>query len=123
MPRHDQVSYRDLRVHESHVRGEEGGGLEIALGMLHLSRVSIAACCVGTAERMLQLGMDYAKKRNAFGKPIASRQAIQGNVAQMATEAFPLERHFCDCRSFHSEEGTEETQKLLIARAAFRGLL
>lgn len=39
------------------------------------------------------------------------------------TEAFPLERHFRDCRSFHFEEGTEEIQKLLIARAAFRGLL
>ena len=176
-PRHYQVSYRDLRVHESQVLGEEGGGLEIALGMLHLSRVSIAACCVGTAERMLGLGMDYAKKRNTFGKSIASRQAIQGNVAQMATEieatrllyrkaarmfdmglpmeteaamaklfaeqmvtrvaemalrmhggvgfteAFPLERHFRDCRSFHFEEGTEEIQKLLIARAAFRGQL
>ena len=170
-PRHYSVIYRDLRVHESQVLGAEGKGLEIALGMLHLSRVSIAACCVGTAERMLELAVDYARKRSTFGKPIASRQAIQANLAQMATEieatrllyrkaawmfdqrlpmvteasmaklfseqmvirvaemalrihggvgfteAYPLERHFRDCRSFHFEEGTEEIQKLLIARA------
>ena len=54
--------------------------------MLHLSRVSIAFCCVGTAQRMLDLAIDYAKKRSTFGKKIATRQAIQGNVAQMAVE-------------------------------------
>jgi alkylation response protein AidB-like acyl-CoA dehydrogenase len=173
-PRHYHVTYKDLRVPESQILGEKGQGLDIALGMLHLSRVSIAACCVGTAERMFQLAVDYAKRRTTFGKPIASRQAVQGNVAQMATEieatrllyqraawkfdqgedivteaamakvfseqmvvrvaemalrmhggigftqAYPLERHFRDCRSFHFEEGTEEIQKLLIARKYLR---
>jgi acyl-CoA dehydrogenase len=32
------------------------------------------------------------------------------------TQAYDLERHFRDARSFHFEEGTEEIQKLLIAR-------
>jgi alkylation response protein AidB-like acyl-CoA dehydrogenase len=174
-PRHYNVYCRNLRVHESQILGAEGRGLDIALGMLHLSRVSIAACCVGTADRMLELALDYAKKRSTFGKPIAGRQAIGGNMAQMATEieavrllyrkaawmfdqglsmvmeasmakllgeqmvmrvaemalrmhggvgftdAYPLERHFRDCRSFHFEEGTEEIQKLLIARAFLAG--
>jgi alkylation response protein AidB-like acyl-CoA dehydrogenase len=119
---------------------------------------------------MLDLAVVYAKKRSTFGKLIASRQAIQNNLAQMATElqaarllayeaawkfdqgqdivkeaamaklfaeqvltrvsemalrihggvgytkAYDLERHFRDARSFHFEEGTEEIQKLLIAR-------
>lgn len=173
-PRHYNVFYRNLRVHESQILGEKGRGLDIALGMLHLSRVSIAACCVGTAQRMLDLAIDYAKRRSTFGKLIATRQAIQGNLAQMATEieatrvlyqkaawkfdqgqeivteaamaklfseqmvmrvaemalrihggigfteAYPLERHFRDCRSFHFEEGTEEIQKLLIARSLLK---
>ena len=85
-PRHYNIFYRDLRVHESQILGDRGKGLDIALGMLHLSRVSIAACGVGTAQRMLDLAVDYAKRRHTFGKPVASRQAIQGNVAQMATE-------------------------------------
>ncbi|NLT34462.1 MAG: acyl-CoA dehydrogenase [Gaiellales bacterium] len=173
-PRHYNVYYRDLRVHESQILGEKGRGLDIALGMLHLSRVSIAYCGVGTAQRMLDLAVAYAKKRMTFGKLLSTRQAIQSNVAQMATEieatrllaakaawkfdqgldmvvdasmakmfseqmtmrvaemalrmhggvgfteAYPLERHFRDCRSFHFEEGTEEIQKLLIARSLLK---
>jgi len=39
---------------------------------------------------------------------------IHGGIGY--TQAYPLERHFRDARSFHFEEGTEEIQKLLIAR-------
>ncbi len=169
-PRHYNVIYKDCRVPASNILGEKGKGLDVAFGMLHLSRVSIAFCCVGLAQRMLDLAIDYAKQRTTFGKLIAKRQAIQNNVAQMGTEiqaarllayeaawkfdagqdivkeaamaklfaeqvitrvsemalrihggigytrAYPLERHFRDARSYHFEEGTEEIQKLLIAR-------
>ncbi|GAB4250965.1 MAG: acyl-CoA dehydrogenase family protein [Thermoleophilia bacterium] len=169
-PRHYNVIYENCRVPAANMLGEEGRGLDVAFGMLHLSRVSIAFCCVGLAQKMLDLAVDYAKKRRTFGRLIATRQAIQNNVAQMATEiqaarllayeaawkfdqgqeivkeaamaklfaeqvltrvsemalrihggvgytrAYSLERHFRDARSFHFEEGTEEIQKLLIAR-------
>jgi len=169
-PRHYNVIYKNCRVSSSNVLGERGKGLDVAFGMLHLSRVSIAFCCVGLAQKMLELAIDYAKKRTTFGKSLVSRQAIKNMVAQMGTEieaaralaykaawqfdqgqdivkeaamaklfaeqvvisvsemalrihggigytrAYPLERHFRDARSFHFEEGTEEIQKLLIAR-------
>ncbi len=173
-PRHYNVIYKDCRVPASNVLGEKGKGLDVAFGMLHLSRVSIAFCCVGLAQRMLDLAIDYAKKRTTFGKLLVKRQAIQNNVAQMGTEiqaarllayeaawkfdqgqdivmeaamaklfaeqvitrvsemalrihggigytrAYPMERHFRDARSYHFEEGTEEIQKLLIARHLFK---
>jgi alkylation response protein AidB-like acyl-CoA dehydrogenase len=173
-PRHYNVIYKDCRVPASNVLGEKGKGLDVAFGMLHLSRVSIAFCCVGLAQRMLDLAIDYAKKRTTFGKLLVKRQAIQNNVAQMGTEiqaarllayeaawkfdqgqdivmeaamaklfaeqvvtrvsemalrihggigytsAYPMERHFRDTRSYHFEEGTEEIQKLLIARHLFK---
>jgi alkylation response protein AidB-like acyl-CoA dehydrogenase len=43
---------------------------------------------------------------------------IHGGIGY--TKAYPLERHFRDVRSFHFEEGTEEIQKLLIARELLR---
>ncbi|MBI5603204.1 MAG: acyl-CoA dehydrogenase family protein [Deltaproteobacteria bacterium] len=85
-PRHFNGGYENCRVPASQVLGEKGKGLDVAFGMLHLSRVSIAFCCVGLAQRMLDLAVDYAKKRTTFGKRIAQRQAIQNNIAQMGTE-------------------------------------
>lgn len=85
-PRHYNVIYKNCRVPAAHVLGEKGKGLEVAFGMLHLSRVSIAFCCVGLAQRMLDLSISYAKKRTTFGKLLAKRQAIQNNIAQMGTE-------------------------------------
>jgi len=85
-PRHYNVIYKDCRVPASNVLGEKGKGLDVAFGMLHLSRVSIAFCEVGLAQKMLDLAIDYAKKRSTFGKLLAKRQAIQNNIAQMGTE-------------------------------------
>ena len=85
-PRHFNVIYDNCRVPASNILGVKGQGLDVAFGMLHLSRVSIAFCCVGLAQKMLDLAIAYAKKRSTFGKLLAKRQAIQNNVAQMATE-------------------------------------
>ena len=85
-PRHYNVIYENCRVPAANILGEKGKGLEVAFGMLHLSRVSIAFCCVGLAQRMLDLAIDYAKQRTTFGKLLSKRQAIQNNIAQMGTE-------------------------------------
>ncbi len=67
--------------------GEEGVGLEVALGgFLVPSRISLAMSCVGLAQRSLELAIDYAKRRETFGRPIAERQAISFKLAEMATE-------------------------------------
>jgi alkylation response protein AidB-like acyl-CoA dehydrogenase len=85
-PRHYNVIYTDCRVPATSILGEKGKGLDVAFDMLHLSRVSIAFCEVGLAQRMLDLAIGYAKKRTTFGKLLAKRQAIQNNIAQMSTE-------------------------------------
>jgi alkylation response protein AidB-like acyl-CoA dehydrogenase len=67
--------------------GEEGEGLEIALsGFLAPSRISVAMTCVGLARRALELALDYANRRETFGKRIAARQAIAFKLAEMATD-------------------------------------
>ena len=85
-PRHYNVIYKNCRIPADRVLGEKGKGLDVAFGMLHLSRVSIAFCEVGLAQQMLDLAIAYAKKRSTFGKPLSKRQAIQNNIAQMGTE-------------------------------------
>lgn len=85
-PRHYNVIYKNCRVPGANILGQRGKGLDVAFGMLHLSRVSIAFCEVGLAQRMLDLAIGYAKKRSTFGKFLAKRQTIQNNIAQMGTE-------------------------------------
>jgi alkylation response protein AidB-like acyl-CoA dehydrogenase len=85
-PRHFNVIFEDCETSEKHILGEKGKGLNVAFDILALSRVSIAACCVGVAQRFLDLCRVHAKKRNTFGKPLSKRQAIQWSLAEMGTD-------------------------------------
>jgi len=84
--RHGEVLFENMRVPEANVIGQVGQGLEVAYSALNLSRASIATCCVGNGDKLLELSIAYAKKRQTFGKPIASRQAIQWMLAEMGTQ-------------------------------------
>ncbi len=66
--------------------GEEGEGFDIALALLEGGRAGIAAQAVGIAQACLEEAVAYAKERHQFGQPIASFQAIQHQIADMATE-------------------------------------
>jgi alkylation response protein AidB-like acyl-CoA dehydrogenase len=67
--------------------GEEGEGLGVALsGFLAPSRIAVGMTCVGLAQRALDLALEYAKRRETFGRKIAERQAIAFRLAEMATD-------------------------------------
>lgn len=67
--------------------GDEGDGLQVAMGgFLAPSRISLAMTCVGLARRALELAVDYAQRRETFGRKLAQRQAISFKLAEMATE-------------------------------------
>ena len=84
------LTFKDCAVPVSNVLGEVGQGLDIALDVLDESRGSIAASCLGLAQKFLELSVARAKKRITFGKPIAQRQAIQQMLADMATDIYAL---------------------------------
>lgn len=65
--------------------GEEGRGMQAALGGLELGRINIAARGCGLASAALMDSVKYAQIRKTFGKPIAEHQAIQLKLGEMAT--------------------------------------
>jgi len=80
---HAILRFRDVRIDARYRLGEEGEGLDVALGGFLLpSRISVAMSCVGLAERAQELAVAYAKERVTFGKPLATRQAIQFYLAE-----------------------------------------
>ncbi|SEB14644.1 acyl-CoA dehydrogenase [Thalassobacillus cyri] len=81
-----QIIFEDCVVPEENVIGEVGMGYVSALKILGEGRVGLAARAVGSCEKLIEMSASYAKERVQFGKPIASNQAIQWMLADMATD-------------------------------------
>ncbi len=77
--------FDDVTVDSSQLIGQPGDGFAIAMAALDGGRVAIAAQALGVGETALQEALAYAKRRVAFGQPIAQYQAIQFMLADMAT--------------------------------------
>jgi short/branched chain acyl-CoA dehydrogenase len=75
------------RVPAENLLGERGRGFAQFLSILDDGRVAIAALAVGVIEACLELSTEYAKHRNAFGKPIGSNQAVAFKCSDMAVMA------------------------------------
>ena len=80
------VYLSDCRVPREALLGGEGDGFKIAMATLDGGRIGIAAQALGIAQGALDASVAYAKERVQFGKPIATLQAIQWMIADMATE-------------------------------------
>jgi short/branched chain acyl-CoA dehydrogenase len=81
-----ELSFRDCAVPEGNLLGPRGAGLRQFLEILDGGRIAIAAMGVGLAQGAYDLAYAYAKDREQFGRPIASFQAIQFALADMAVE-------------------------------------
>ncbi|MBY0453855.1 MAG: acyl-CoA dehydrogenase family protein [Burkholderiaceae bacterium] len=80
------ISFDDVRIPLDHLLGREGEGFKIAMKGLDGGRINIATCSVGAAQGALKQAQQYMQERKQFGKPIASFQALQFKLADMATE-------------------------------------
>src|SRR5690606_31323338 len=78
--------FENVRVPEENILGELHGGYRLGLEWIGYQRWMVGARAVGSAERRLQMAIDYAKQRVTFGKPLAERQAIQWQIADSAVE-------------------------------------
>ncbi len=76
----------NCRVPKSNVLGEPGKGYKVAIETLNEGRIGIGAQMVGLARGALGHALRYAQERKQFGHPIAEFQAVQFDLARMATE-------------------------------------
>ncbi|HTY53729.1 MAG TPA: acyl-CoA dehydrogenase family protein [Candidatus Binataceae bacterium] len=81
-----QLSFSDMRVPRANLIGAEGDGFKVAMKTLDGGRIGIAAQAVGIGRAALEASLKYAADRRAFGSAIASYQAIQWKLADMAVE-------------------------------------
>ena len=78
--------FTDCHIPKDALLDGEGYGFKVAMQTLDGGRIGIAAQALGIAQAALDASVAYAKERVQFGKPIATLQAIQWMIADMATE-------------------------------------
>ncbi|MBF7072705.1 acyl-CoA dehydrogenase family protein [Glaciecola sp. MH2013] len=80
------ITFDNVELDASALLGAEGEGFKFAMQGLDGGRVNIATCSIGTAQQALNTAQAYMQERTQFGKPLASFQALQFKLADMATE-------------------------------------
>ena len=83
-----ELDFQDVVVPDLNRLGGESSGFITAQRALTDARVQIGARGLGMADRLLEMGLEYAKERIAFGKPIGERQGVQFMLADCAIELY-----------------------------------
>jgi alkylation response protein AidB-like acyl-CoA dehydrogenase len=110
-----ELVFDNLFVPEENLLFEEKKGFTVAMATLDGGRIGIAAQSLGIAQRAFDLAVEHAKTRVAFGKPIATKQAIQWKLADMATRieaARLLTWKAAMLRDRYKGDGLETMQKM-----------
>ncbi len=94
-----ELIFQNCRIPKNRLLGREGKGFKVAMSTLDGGRIGIASQALGIAEGAFEVTVEYMKQRKQFGKKLSQMQALQFEVADMATRI--------------------EAAKLLVYKAAF----
>ncbi|SHK95166.1 acyl-CoA dehydrogenase family protein [Actinacidiphila paucisporea] len=105
-----ELSFADCRVPAANLLGEKGRGYAQFLRILDEGRIAISALATGLAQGCVDESLEYARTREAFGRPIGANQAIQFKVADMEMRAHTARLAWRDAASrlMHGEPFKKE---------------
>ena len=83
-----QVFFNDTVVPVENMLAGRGEGFKIAMNSLNVGRIKLAAACLDSQRRILNIAVNYAKERKQFKTPIADFGAIKVKLAEMAASAY-----------------------------------
>ncbi len=110
------VTLKNVRVPEKNVLAKPGRGFVLAMQTFAHTRPAIGAFATGCARSAMEYAIDYANKREAFGRPISNFQAIQHKIADMYKdiEAARLLTHKA---AWEADQGLDNNMSSAIAKA------
>ena len=114
-----ELVFDGCRVPHDAVIGGEAGvgqGFKTAMKVLDKGRLSIAAAALGSAQRCLELSVEYASQREQFGRPIAKFQAVQFMLADMATQIYAGRQMLHHAAWLRDERGAAVTRQASMAK-------
>ncbi len=110
------VVLKDVKIKKENVLAKPGRGFVLAMQTFAHTRPAIGAFAVGCARSAMEYSIDYAKKREVFGRPIEKYQAIQFKIAEMYKdiEAARLLTHKA---AWEADQGMDNNLSSAIAKA------
>lgn len=108
---HGDVYLENVEIPDEYRLGEEGEGLTVFMHALAISRASIGVCLLGMSQRFLEMAVARSKDRVTFGKALAQRQAIQQQLADMATQVMALRLIANECAK-QIDAGVEDLEMI-----------
>ncbi|GLZ44894.1 putative acyl CoA dehydrogenase [Actinomycetospora sp. NBRC 106375] len=82
-----ELRFDGVRVPAANLVGAEGTGFRQIMVNFGAERMSMAVQAYATAQRCVDLTIDWARSRRTFGEPLARRQVVRHQIAEMAREA------------------------------------
>jgi len=110
-----ELFFEDCRVPAANLLGEEGRGFIYLMQKLQRERLIAAIWAQAGAQAMLKMGVDYARQRQIFGRPVSRFQHNAFKIVEMATEV-ELGRAFMDELIQDHLDGKDITMKVSMAK-------
>jgi len=79
-----ELAFTDVEVPAENLLGEEDGGFYLIMANFQWERLLMALGAVGGMKRLLEVAVEYAKEREAFGRPIGKFQVIRHKIAELS---------------------------------------
>ena len=113
-----ELIFENCRVPQEQILGgpeNEGMGFYAAMQFLAMGRLSIAAICNGIADYCLKLGIEHARSREAFGRPIGKNQYVQSHIVESLIEIKASKLMAYEC-AFKYDSGDPVIQESSITK-------
>ena len=110
-----ELSFSDVEVPAENLVGEEGTGFLQIMRNFQGERLGLAVYAYATAERCLQLSIEWARERQVFGRRLADKQVIRHKLAEMARQT-DVAREYVRAVARRHAAGEEVTSQVAMAK-------
>ena len=86
-----RIRFHGVRVHKSHLLGQEGRGLQMALSCLNYGRCTLSAGMLGGARHAMDQAIKWSRTRYQFGAPLAKQELVRQRIAHMAALTYAMD--------------------------------
>ena len=110
------VSLKNVRIPKENILAKPGRGFVLAMQTFAHTRPAIGAFAVGCARSAMEYSIDYAQKREAFGRPISNYQAIAAKIADMYKDV-EAARLLTYKAAWEADQGFDNNMSSAVAKA------